>query len=587
MTAATRCPSSGQNRLKSLAELFPAVLPTILGSVVLIGRCTHGSVFVGEDASPPMAPNTAVIFILCGCAILLGKFKYRKTSAFLAGLCIAICGLVGAQYFTGRDLGVDQLLFRETGRVYPGRIAVTAIACFMIVCSLLLFRAVTGRMRQAGAFLCGVAGCAVISLGVVGFIAAIYNVAPLFTWGPVSPMATLTAVGFVSLGAELMRFGSLHYAEPESVLSVWVPVLVAVVSLTCTLSVWQATRVHEQLWTQRLEQAQSSRGNSTAHRNPGMTFPFGEELVPVAVALMGITAIFSAVMAVFSSNESHRRLIASETERRQLEQEVSDRLRAEEELLSSRRALAVSEENYRSIFNDSPIGIYRTTPEGRILMLNPALVRMLGYESMEEVLALNVAIADFTSDRSREEFREELEKKGVIHGLEATWQGRNGSPLYIRESARAVRDEAGRITHHDGIVANISLQKLAEKSLAHLASFPELSPIAIFETDLRGILSYLNPATAQQFPTFTQAGTSHILVKDWPAVIASFEAAPEQPVVREIVADAVILLQTLNYVPEFEKVRAYCIDITERKQAEAVNSKLLLQLQQAAGRYVF
>src|ERR1035438_753451 len=107
-----------------------------------------------------------------------------------------------------------------------------------------------------------------------------------------------------------------------------------------------------------------------------------------------------------------------------------------------------------------------------------------------------------------------------------------------------------------------------QKHIAHLASFPELNPSFIFETDLDGKIVYRNPATARKFPALREAGAEHPLLKDWPAIIASLKANVGNPIGREVAANGMTLLQTVSYISEFETVRAYCIDISERRQTE-------------------
>jgi PAS domain S-box-containing protein len=118
------------------------------------------------------------------------------------------------------------------------------------------------------------------------------------------------------------------------------------------------------------------------------------------------------------------------------------------------------------------------------------------------------------------------------------------------------------------VLQDITERKQADQRIAHLASFPELNPSAIFETDLEGRVTYVNPATAKQFPNFGQEGIEHALLKDWTSVIATLKDAEGSRIWREVVIDNLTLLQTISYVPTFKAVRSYCTDITERKQAE-------------------
>jgi len=120
--------------------------------------------------------------------------------------------------------------------------------------------------------------------------------------------------------------------------------------------------------------------------------------------------------------------------------------------------------------------------------------------------------------------------------------------------------------HFVAVFEDITERNRARKKIVHLASFPELNPCLIFETDLEGNITYSNPALASTFPAIREAGAEHPLMKDWSAIIASLKANEGHPILREVVVYDLTLLQTVNYVSEFEVVRAYCVDISDRKR---------------------
>ncbi|GAB4557322.1 MAG: hypothetical protein Kow0047_01570 [Anaerolineae bacterium] len=126
-------------------------------------------------------------------------------------------------------------------------------------------------------------------------------------------------------------------------------------------------------------------------------------------------------------------------------------------------ALAESEERFRSIFENATIGLYRTTPDGRILMANPALIRMLRFESFEELAQRNLESEGYAEGYSRQAFREQIERLGEVRGLESAWVRKDGTVLYVRESARAIRDAEGRILYYEGTVEDITEQKRAQR----------------------------------------------------------------------------------------------------------------------------
>jgi PAS domain S-box-containing protein len=135
------------------------------------------------------------------------------------------------------------------------------------------------------------------------------------------------------------------------------------------------------------------------------------------------------------------------------------------ELKRAERALQESEERFKNIFNNALVGLYRTTPDGRILMANPALVRMLGYDSFEELARRNLEEDGFEPQYFRSNFKERVEVNDRVIGLEADWVRRDGTILSIRESAKAIRDEHGNILYYEGTVEDISERKRAEDEL--------------------------------------------------------------------------------------------------------------------------
>jgi PAS domain S-box-containing protein len=129
------------------------------------------------------------------------------------------------------------------------------------------------------------------------------------------------------------------------------------------------------------------------------------------------------------------------------------------------KALRESEEKFRSLFENTVIGIYRTTPDGCILMANPALVRMLGFDSFEELAQKNLEESGFEPEYPRSLFKERIETDGNVIGLESVWIRKDGTPLYIRENARAIRDHAGNTIYYEGTVEDITESKKAEEQI--------------------------------------------------------------------------------------------------------------------------
>jgi len=125
-------------------------------------------------------------------------------------------------------------------------------------------------------------------------------------------------------------------------------------------------------------------------------------------------------------------------------------------------ALAMSERRYRSLFENAALGIYQTTPDGRILAANPSLVRMLGYDSFDELASRNLEQNGYELETPREQFKERVERDGRLEGAESIWARKDGERLFVRENAVVLRDEEGNVVCYEGTVEDITAQRRAE-----------------------------------------------------------------------------------------------------------------------------
>lgn len=128
-------------------------------------------------------------------------------------------------------------------------------------------------------------------------------------------------------------------------------------------------------------------------------------------------------------------------------------------------ALMANEERFRSFVENANVGIYRSTPEGRIVMANPALLKIMGYDSFEEMASRNLETETYEPSYPRKKFREGLEREGLLKGWEATWTRRDGTKIFVRESATVIRGPDGGVLYYDGTIEDISERKKAEEAL--------------------------------------------------------------------------------------------------------------------------
>lgn len=144
---------------------------------------------------------------------------------------------------------------------------------------------------------------------------------------------------------------------------------------------------------------------------------------------------------------------------------IADQVAVAIENVSLYRRLATSEAMYRDIFDNAVVGLYRSSPEGRLLAANAALARLLGCTSVEEALALPAAgFYPHPSDRDR--WREEIEQVDLLEG-EHPLRRVDGRVIWVHDVARAVRDRSGRVLYYEGTLIDITEKKQAEERLRH------------------------------------------------------------------------------------------------------------------------
>jgi|GEM_PF-730180 len=159
-----------------------------------------------------------------------------------------------------------------------------------------------------------------------------------------------------------------------------------------------------------------------------------------------------------------------------------------------RHKLEESEERFRSLYENTTIGLYRTTPQGEIILANPTLVDMLGCESFEELKNRNLYHDVFHPDYSRDNFLSLFDDNDTVRSFESIWYREDGEEIIVRESARAVREANGEIKYIDGTVEDITEERIKALEKKRLHSAIEQTGETIVITDPDGTIIYVNPA---------------------------------------------------------------------------------------------
>jgi diguanylate cyclase (GGDEF)-like protein/PAS domain S-box-containing protein len=164
-------------------------------------------------------------------------------------------------------------------------------------------------------------------------------------------------------------------------------------------------------------------------------------------------------------------------------------------------ALRASEAKFRSLYDRMLEGVYQCAADGRLLEVNPAFVKMLGYDRAEEVYALPGLSVCYWNPVERAEFECSLQLHGEIRNAEFELRCRDGSRLVVLESGRVMRDAEQRVVAYEGTMANISERKRVEQAMFDEKERAQVTlqsiGDAVITTDREGRIDYMNPVAEQ------------------------------------------------------------------------------------------
>ena len=164
------------------------------------------------------------------------------------------------------------------------------------------------------------------------------------------------------------------------------------------------------------------------------------------------------------------------------------------------KALQQAEEKYRDIFDNAVEGMFQSTPSGRYLNVNPALSRMCGYESPEELMGSVTDIEHevYVDPDRREALRRLLERQGAVRGFECEVRRKDGSTIWVSESVRAVWDDGEKVLYFEGTIEDITERRRSEEERKRFTAMIESSNDAIMSLT-EGLVSFWNPAAEKLF----------------------------------------------------------------------------------------
>jgi two-component system cell cycle sensor histidine kinase/response regulator CckA len=153
--------------------------------------------------------------------------------------------------------------------------------------------------------------------------------------------------------------------------------------------------------------------------------------------------------------------------------DISERKRAE-------MALRSAEEKYRSILENAAEGIYQSTTDGKYVFVNPALARMLGFDSPEELINTRNDIENqqYVSPGLHAEFVKSMEEHGTARNFEYQARRKDGNVIWVSENARTVQDPEGRTLYFEGTVQDITQRRELEQQVQQMQKIEAIGRLA-------------------------------------------------------------------------------------------------------------
>lgn len=255
--------------------------------------------------------------------------------------------------------------------------------------------------------------------------------------------------------------------------------------------------------------------------------------------------------------------------------DITDQKKAE-------KLLRQSEQKYRNLIEIMPDGVYRSTPAGKFLEVNPAMVRILGYESKEELLAIDIKTQLYFDPNDRESFSLKMNNEELdVYPLKK----KDGSTVYVEDHGWWVKNEKGEVILHEGISRDVTERKMAEFQLqkysqelqelnatkdkffsiiAHDLKSPFNSITGLSEL-IKNEAKFMDVETIEQFAGVihsTSANTFKLLenLLEWASIQQSKIAfQPESLILRKIAGEVIDLsfekasskkIEVINDIPE-------------------------------------
>jgi PAS domain S-box-containing protein len=383
----------------------------------------------------PMHRMTALATALSGTALTLLANRRKRAAAVFALPLFLIGILVCGEYSLNRDFGIDLLLgpaYINTGTSNPGRMSPISALCYLSY-SLAVLALCSRRLSRFSSAMAGVIGSGLATVGLVSF-ASLLAYRNAYSWGGLTSVSLPSAVSLTFLGCGLL---AMAREERPATKSEWLPVGVGIAVAAAVLGIWQALVEHEE-----------------------SDLP----LISAVILAGGLLLALLLALAVYQAQRAR----------------------------SGGEALRLSEERFRGVFENSPLGLALVLPDYRIMEVNDSMHRMLGYAEGELDL---LSPLDFTHPDDREESNALAQRlfKGEVpsYTIEKRYVKKNGEIIWATLMATVLHDREGRVLYSLGIIEDITERKHAQEALrdseARFRGVFENSPLglALIQRDYR------------------------------------------------------------------------------------------------------
>lgn len=146
-----------------------------------------------------------------------------------------------------------------------------------------------------------------------------------------------------------------------------------------------------------------------------------------------------------------------------------------------------------SIFDNAVMGLYRTTPKGEVIMANNALLKLLGYDTIDDLKQINLDRDGYFDSYSRKRFKYLMKHSGEVNQYKSVWKQKNGHPLYVLENSKAIKNNNGEILYYEGSIEDITVKTQHEEESLRLSQVIVQAAVSIIITDINGNIEFVNP----------------------------------------------------------------------------------------------